>query len=133
MERLGMLWVYSSLGIEGPPALAVGPRDVVPVRSLYIDCAPAEALRSLMTGSGDALPAASNLVSIDAGGLRLLAGVQPFGEAKTALHIVLPGGAQCDHGGARQAASAWAEQIRDGLEKSPTPGDEPITRYEAAP
>jgi nitrite reductase/ring-hydroxylating ferredoxin subunit len=133
VERLGMVWVYSGLAIERPPELAVEPLDVLPVRSLYLDCVPATAAQSLAAESGNLLSAGSSLLSIDVEGLRLITGVQPFGAAKTALHIVLPGGHEGRDGGARRAASSWAEQFRNDLESSGPPDDEPIGRYEAAP
>jgi nitrite reductase/ring-hydroxylating ferredoxin subunit len=133
IERLGMVWVYSGLAIERPPELAVEPLDVLPVRSLYLECVPATAVETLAARSGNLLSAGSSLLSIDAEGLRLIAGLQPFGAAKTALHIVLPGGRERRDGDARRAASSWAERFRNDLENNGMPDDETIGRYEAAP
>jgi nitrite reductase/ring-hydroxylating ferredoxin subunit len=121
VERLGMLWVYSDRAIDTPPDLPVEAREVTPVRSLYVDREPAQVMQALAAqpenqngGSGGV-----TLLSLDAGGQVLLAGVQPFGPAKTALHMVLPGAPAPRCGAARHAAAAWAEQLRRTLEAGP--------------
>jgi hypothetical protein len=116
-ERLGMLWVYSDAPSETPPDLIVEQGDVVPVRSLYIECAPATALQLLAKNSTNIGPAGVALLSIDAKGQNLISGIQPFGKAKTALHIVFPGSPDKHSPAAQSAAASWAEELRRDLER----------------
>lgn len=117
LDRLGMLWVYSDTTHETPADLIIDEGDIVPVRSLYIDCAPAAALQLLATNSTNIGSAGVTLLSIDAAGQNLIAGVQPYGNAKTALHIVLSGTADKHRPTARSAAAIWAEELRRDLEQ----------------
>ena len=133
IDRLGMVWIYSDLQIPPPPDLPVHPRDVVPVRSLYIDCASSDTTQALAATSEDIGSGGVVLLSINAAGQRLIAGVQPFGKAKTALHIVLPGNPETNRGLAQRAASLWAEELRDELERRPAPSDASTRLHEAAP
>jgi nitrite reductase/ring-hydroxylating ferredoxin subunit len=116
-DRLGMLWVYSDTTNQTPPDLTIEQDGVVPVRSLYIDCAPAAALRLLAKNSTNTGPAGVTLLSIDAKGQNLIAGVQPFGKAKTALHIVIPGTPDKHRSAVRSAAAIWSEELRRDLEQ----------------
>ena len=50
-ERLGMLWVYSDREVETPPDLPIGPREILPVRSLYVGCKPAAVIQALAARS----------------------------------------------------------------------------------
>jgi nitrite reductase/ring-hydroxylating ferredoxin subunit len=117
LDRLGMLWVYSDATVETPPDLSVDEGDVVPVRSLYIDSAPAAVKQALAPSSKNIGTADLPLLSIDAEGQHLVAGIQPFGKAKTALHIVLPGTLDKHESIARSAAAIWAEELRRNLEQ----------------
>jgi hypothetical protein len=117
LDRLGMLWVYSDATVETPPDLSVDQGDVVPVRSLYIDSAPAAVKQALAPSSKNIGTADLPLLSIDAEGQHLVAGIQPFGKAKTALHIVLPGTLDKHESIARSAAAIWAEELRRNLEQ----------------
>jgi hypothetical protein len=117
IDWLGILWVNSDARVETPPDLIIDPHDVVPVRSLYIDCMPAAALQLLAANSKNIGSAGVTLLSIDAKGQNLIAGVQPFGKAKTALHIVRPGTPDKYHPTARSAAAIWAEELRRDLEQ----------------
>jgi nitrite reductase/ring-hydroxylating ferredoxin subunit len=115
-DRLGMLWVYSDATNETPLDL-IELGGVTPLRSLYIDSAPAAVLHLLAKNSTNIGPAGVALLSIDAKGQNLIAGVQPFGKAKTALHIVLPGPGDEHRPAARKAAATWAEELRRDLEQ----------------
>jgi nitrite reductase/ring-hydroxylating ferredoxin subunit len=132
VERLGMLWVYSDVTSEPPPDLTIQQAEVVAVRSLYIDCAPAAVLDFLAKTSTDIGSAGVALLSIDAGGQNLIVGVQPFGKAKVALHIVIPGSADKHSPAARTAAAIWAEELRRDLEQKSDSSAAPIFA-EAAP
>jgi nitrite reductase/ring-hydroxylating ferredoxin subunit len=116
-DRLGLLWVYSDATNGTPRDLTIEQSGVVPVRSLYIDCAPAAALHLLAKHSTNVGPADVALLSIDAKGQNLIAGVQPFGKAKTALHIVIPGTLDEHRPAAQRAAAIWAEELRRDLEQ----------------
>jgi nitrite reductase/ring-hydroxylating ferredoxin subunit len=133
VERLGMLWVYSDRTVDAPPDLLVESREVTPVRSLYVDCEPAQVMRAVAARSENGGSAGVALVSLDAGGQDLLAGIQPFGPAKTALHIVLPGAAAARRGTAQHAAAAWAEQLRRTLEARTKATANDAGTHEAAP
>ena len=61
----------------------------MPVRSLYVDCEPAAVIQALAARSKNIGSAGVTLLSLDADGRDLLAGLQPYGKAKTALHMVL--------------------------------------------
>jgi nitrite reductase/ring-hydroxylating ferredoxin subunit len=132
VERLGMLWVYSEREVETAPDLPIGPREIVPVRSLYVDCKPAAAMQALAARSKNIGSAGVTLLSLDADGQDLLAGVQPYGKKKTALHMVLPGDPTVNHGPARHAAAAWAEQLRYCLEQGTEPTAQRPAAHEAA-
>jgi nitrite reductase/ring-hydroxylating ferredoxin subunit len=133
IERLDMVWVYSDAHAAPPLDLAVEPREVVAVRSLYIDCAPRMAMAALAARSEDIGSGGVILLSIDAAGQPLLAGVQPFGEAKTALHLVLPGRRDERSGLAQREALIWAEELRNELESKLTPNEAPTRLAEVAP
>jgi hypothetical protein len=116
-DRLGMLWVHSDAANDTPLNLIIEQGDVTPVRSLYIDCAPAAALLLLAKNSTNIGRDGVALLSIDVKGQNLIAGVQPFGNAKTALHIVIPGTPDVRRPAARSAAAIWAEELRRDLEQ----------------
>ena len=117
VERLGMVWVYADRTIDTPPELPVAERDVTAVRSLYIDCAPAAVLRTLAGRARDIGPAGITLQSFSSVMDNPIAGVQAFGAAKTALHIVLPGPLRTQRLGARRQTAEWAEELRRELEQ----------------
>ena len=116
-DRLGMLWVHSDATGETPLDPIIEQGDVTPVRSLYIDCAPAAALHLLAKNSTNIGPAGVALLSINANGQNLITGVQPFGKTKTALHIVIPGTPDEHRPAAQRAAAIWAEELRRDLEQ----------------
>jgi nitrite reductase/ring-hydroxylating ferredoxin subunit len=115
-ESVGMLWVYSDREVEAAPDLSIEPRQVIPVRSLYIDCALAAVMQALATRSEDLGTGRVTLLSLDADGGNVLAALQPFSKAKTALHIVLPGDPIARRAERQRAAAAWAETLRRSLE-----------------
>jgi len=117
LDLFGMLWVYSDATNETPPELLIEQGETVPVRSLYVDCAPAAALQFLAPHSQNIGSSGVALLSINARGQNLIAGVQPFGKEKTALHIVLPGPLDKHHPAARSTAAIWAEELRRDLEQ----------------
>lgn len=126
-ERLGMVWVHSNRETRTGTDIPIAPREVVPVRSLYVDCAPAMVMQRLAAQSQNAGSNGEPLLSLDAEGENVIAGVQPYGKAKTALHIVL-----ADHPLARRdaqrAVAVWAEELRRRLEE-----EAPTAAIEAAP
>jgi hypothetical protein len=68
-------------------------------------------------------PPTDHLLSIEADGQKLLAGVQPFGGSQTALHIVAAGAPNMISTVALHRAAVWAEELRRKLERkvcSPT-------------
>ena len=117
VDRLGMLWAYSGATSDTPPDLIIAQSAVAPVRSLYIDCAPAMVLRQLAVHSKNIGSSGVPILSIEAEGQNLMAGVHPFGKTKTALHIVLPGPLDKQPPAARTAAAIWAENLRRDLEQ----------------
>jgi nitrite reductase/ring-hydroxylating ferredoxin subunit len=122
-ERLGMVWMnidQTKLDQESgaPSDLPIEDHDVTALRSLYIDCAPAAVTRSLTTQS-ESLVTTVALFAIKIDGATMIAGLQPFQETKSALHIVLPGGRQLHDGAARYAAAIQTEQLRRDLEDMP--------------
>ncbi|HTV35019.1 MAG TPA: Rieske (2Fe-2S) protein [Xanthobacteraceae bacterium] len=127
VERLGVLWIYPHHMVEAPPDLPVAERDVSPVRSLYIDCAPAAVLRALTAHAQDIGPPGVPLLSFASVADQPIAAVQPFGAAKTALHIVVPGALRTQRPGARRQTAEWAEELRHDLEQTLSPGELPST------
>jgi nitrite reductase/ring-hydroxylating ferredoxin subunit len=115
-ESVGMLWVYSDREVEAAPGLPIEPRPVIPVRSLYVDCAPAAVMQALATRSKDFGTGRVTFLSLDVGGEHVLAGLQPIGRAKTGLHIVLAGDAVAPQAERKHAVAAWAEALRRNLE-----------------
>jgi hypothetical protein len=126
-----MVWIYSDRDVAATPNLPYEAREVTPVRSLYVDRAPDAVLRELAAGAEDVGSAGVMVLSLDTGGQKLLAGFQPFGKAKTALHIVLPGGA--GRAPARRAAAIWAEELRRDLERGANAVVAPEATREASP
>jgi len=81
------------------------------LRSLYIDAAPAR-VRAVLGVADD------TLLRIEIAGQSLVAGLQPVGDARTALHVTLPAGLDA----AEQAALARAlVALRRTLETAPQP------------
>jgi hypothetical protein len=116
VERLGIVWMYSDSNVTSTPELALDTGEVTSVRSLYIDRAPAAVLDHLEPQSKNVGADAVILLSFDAEGQRLLAAVQPFGAAKTALHIVIPVKLNSHKTEVRRAVAMWAEDLRHHLE-----------------
>jgi hypothetical protein len=119
IERAGMVWVYSDRSTETPPDLAVEPRAVIPVRSLYIDCAPDVVLRTIAPPTKN-VGCEHALLALDADRQNAIAGIQPVGKTKTALHIALPGLLTPQLGAVRHAVAAWAQELRRSLEEEET-------------
>jgi nitrite reductase/ring-hydroxylating ferredoxin subunit len=130
-ERLGMVWMNIDQGDAAPPDLPIEDHEVTALRSLYIDCTPAAVTQSLTTQS-ESLGATVALFAIKIDGAIMIAGLQPFGETKTALHIVLPGGQQLHGGAARYAAAIQTEQLRRHLEEGPHLPASPAAAHEAS-
>jgi nitrite reductase/ring-hydroxylating ferredoxin subunit len=116
-ELLGMLWVYSDRDTSTPPVLALDERDVTPVRSLYVECAPASVMQVLSAGSKACAVPGATVLSLDADGQRVLAGLQPFGRSKTALHLVLASAPATGRAAAQHTVALWAEGLRRVLEQ----------------
>jgi len=102
------------------------------VRSLYVDCQPVAVIQALAAQSKNIRLTDVTLLSLNADGRDLLAGVQPYGKKKTALHMVLPGDPAVNHGAAQRAAAAWAEELRRRLEQGPEPTAKHAATREAA-
>jgi nitrite reductase/ring-hydroxylating ferredoxin subunit len=116
-ELLGMLWVFAEREAATPPALALDERDVTPVRSLYIDCPPSSVMQTLAARSKTIGTAEATVLTLDAGGQSVIAGLQPFGRSKTALHLVLPSDTVTDRTASQHAVAVWAEELRRRLEE----------------
>jgi nitrite reductase/ring-hydroxylating ferredoxin subunit len=125
-ERVGMVWVYSELGIETPPDLSFDRPNVTPVRSIYIDCPPATVLRHVIDGkypplfsaaTPPAVERSESLLVLTSGSDQLLAGIQPFDERKTALHLAVVGRAQDWRGAGQKKIALWAQELRRDLEQ----------------
>jgi nitrite reductase/ring-hydroxylating ferredoxin subunit len=130
VEQLGMLWVYSNREVAAPPPPPIDVDEVVPVRSLYVDCEPGIVMQTLSARSKNLASNSMTLLSLDADGHNSLIGVQPYGKAKTALHIVLVGPLKTRHAAAQHAVAAWSEEFRRVLEEG---ASSKITTPEAAP
>jgi nitrite reductase/ring-hydroxylating ferredoxin subunit len=130
VERLGMIWVYADYDIEIPPDLPFEASATTPVRSVFVECAPAAVLQALVGRSKNIGSAQFALLSVEDGGRSLIAGIQPFGLVKTALHIVLPGGPELHGSLARRAAAVWAEEFRNDLEHAAAAAGTAVTAQE---
>jgi len=130
-ELLGMLWVYAEREAATPPVLALDARDVVPVRSLYIQCAPSAVMQALVERSKTIGAASATLLTLDADEQSVVAGLQPFGASKTALHLVLPAPV-ADRAARQHAVASWAEELRRRLEDEAEPAAERAAVHEAA-
>ena len=143
-EAIGMVWVHFGEAAGAPPIpTAVSGRDVVPVRSLYID-RPAEIVARRFARAGPPpFPSTSqgsatsrsvrrdgSLVAYSLSGEDLLIGaVHPMSDDRSALHLVIVGDAE-HYGGAGQLHfSRFAEMLRDSIESTePTPKSERFRR-----
>jgi len=133
-EMLGMLWVYAEREAATPPTLALDEREVTPVRSLYIDCAPSSAMQALAARTKTIGTAGATVLTLDADGRSVIAGLQPLGKSKTALHLVLPSTAMMARAAAQHAVALWAEELRRRLEEEVSAvTSERATAHEAAP
>jgi nitrite reductase/ring-hydroxylating ferredoxin subunit len=128
-ERLGMVWMCNSpaTASAGP---AVAERVVTPVRSIHADC-PFNTAVSVLAGHGTVLDQGVGLLSIRAGELSLLIAAQHYGDARTALHVVIEGAHDSYGSTAQIAAATWAEQIRLELESQAAPAAEAIAHRRA--
>ena len=132
IERLGMLWVYSDRDAATPPDPPIDACAVTPVRSLYVDCKPQAVIHAVAARSKDSGSDAAGLLSLEADGENVLAGIQPYTGAKTALHIVLPDARAARRAAAQHAAALWAEGLRRSLEEGSEPAVIRATAHEAA-
>jgi nitrite reductase/ring-hydroxylating ferredoxin subunit len=126
-EGLGMVWVYSALETEALPEFPSTYPQVTPVRSIYVDRAPGAVLESLAGTDLPSFPSSGaavrptvarsgSLLSLNFGGNEVLAAVQPCGEAKTALHLAVPGRPEDWRGDGQKKVARWAEELRHDLE-----------------
>jgi len=126
-ERLGMVWVYSEIETEALPELPFAPQPVTPVRSIYVNLAPDAVLEALVETDVPAFPSTGaavrskvvrtrSLLSLSFGGDEVLAAVQPYGEAKTAVHLAVPGGPEVWNGQGQKKVAQWATELRRDLE-----------------
>jgi phenylpropionate dioxygenase-like ring-hydroxylating dioxygenase large terminal subunit len=136
-EALGMLWVHFGSTADQPSIpVATDGRQIVPVRSLYVEC-PAEVLASRFA---DATPPPftrenrsgstrrDGLVVIHPlkGDDLLVGAVHPIDADHSALHLVIIGGASDYRGAGQVHYSRFAEALRDSIETGvPMPAAEP--------
>jgi len=114
VEARGLIWVYSEPVAEAPDA---APDDgaAVPVRSLYVDRDPVAvrlALAEGVAGPFESVGPALHAARVE--GAELLVALQPFTGARTALHIVIVGGAPVP-----KVVAVWAEELRRRIEAAP--------------
>lgn len=141
-EAMGMIWVHFGEAADEPSIpIAVDRRDVVPVRSLYVD-RPAETVADHFAAAapppfpreakGKGIgrsPHREGLLVMHA--LRddnlLIGAVHPVDASRSALHLVIVGEAN-DYAGAGQLHfSRFAERLRDSIESGePMPKAEPV-------
>lgn len=118
-ERLGVVWMHDAAAAAMSAELAIEDRAVTPVRSIHIDRPFSAAVEALGT-TGEILDETIGLWSLRADGLPLLIAAQHYGDARTALHIVIDGPLDAYGSTARSAAATWAEQLRLELEGEAT-------------
>lgn len=140
VERLGIIWAYSDPGGEAPEPLNCAERPVTPVRSLFVDAAPADTFDALgaVTGTGpegavskSRSSRADPLVSLATDTDDILIAVQPLSERETAMHIVIADAPDAHRVAKQKRVSAWSEAFRRKLESLATT-DVPEIRDEAA-
>jgi len=130
-ERVGMVWVYSDRSVDAPPDLAIGEQDILPVRSLYVDRAPTTVMQ-VLTSEWRILESNNGVVlSFAADGRAGVAGLQPAGKEKTAVHLVLLGRPATQGRDAQRDTAVWAEELRRLLEE-PRFEHVPSSEFEAA-
>jgi hypothetical protein len=71
----------------------------------------------LSAGSKACAVPGATVLSLDADGQRVLAGLQPFGRSKTALHLVLASAPATGRAAAQHTVALWAEGLRRVLEQ----------------
>jgi nitrite reductase/ring-hydroxylating ferredoxin subunit len=142
-ETLGMIWVHFGEATGEPSIrIAAAGRDIVPVRSLYVD-RPAEVLAERFAATkpppfhpeisgpsaGNASRQEGPLVIHNLRGSDVLIGaIHPLDAGRSALHLVVIGDSE-DYGGAGQLHfSRYAEMLRDHIEFG-----EPILAAEPVP
>jgi len=134
VEATGMIWanIEPEAHRSAPP---VGPGEVVPVRSLYVDVdvhTLLDVLRANLplpfTGEGEPsiAAAAENLWRISTTDESLLAGIQALGESRAALHLVIEGQASVYAGAGQAHYLGWTTLLRQMAESRAT-----ATRAEA--
>jgi nitrite reductase/ring-hydroxylating ferredoxin subunit len=126
-EQLGMVWIYSEPETEALPELPSAYPHVTPVRSIYVDRPPAAVLKSLVGADLPPFPSteaavrpavarSGSLLCLSFGGDEVLAAVQPFGEARTALHLAMSGRPEDWRGRGQKKVALWTEELRRDLE-----------------
>ena len=124
-----MIWVHFGSAPDQPAIPVVAnDRDVVPVRSVYVDC-PAEILASRFAEAEpppfqrdgkttrspsrrDGLIVVHPLKADDL----LVGAVHPINEDRSALHLVIVGDAKGYRGAGQRHFSRFAEALRDSIE-----------------
>jgi nitrite reductase/ring-hydroxylating ferredoxin subunit len=125
-ERLGMVWIYSDLAREAPPDPPPERAPITAVRSIYFECGPDDLLEGLGNGelapfpssaanSRPAIERSGSLVSLRLADTELVAGVQPVGASRSALHLVVCGRDVEWRGDGQKRVARWAEELRRGL------------------
>jgi nitrite reductase/ring-hydroxylating ferredoxin subunit len=130
-EALGMIWVHFGEATDEPSIpIATAGRDVVPVRSLYVD-RPAEVVanefaaaelpvfRPDATADATGKPARRDGLTVTHAlqGDELLIGViHPMNASRSALHLVIVGDAEKYRGAGQLHFSRFAETLRDSIE-----------------
>ena len=139
-EALGMIWVHFG-EVEDEPSIPpdIAGRDVVPVRSLFVD-RPAEVLLDRFAEAeppafGDRAGVSSRparregalIIHLLAGDDLLIGAVHPMDDGRSALHLVLAGDAKTYRGAGQLHFSRFAETLRDSIEaKRPALGKQPV-------
>jgi nitrite reductase/ring-hydroxylating ferredoxin subunit len=131
-EHLGIVWMCDAAAATTSAELAIEDRAVTPVRSVHIDCPFGAAVEALGT-QGKILDERIGLLSLRADGLPLLIAAQHYGDARTALHIVIDGSHDTYGGAVQIAAATWAEQIRHELESEAAAAADSIAYRRALP
>jgi nitrite reductase/ring-hydroxylating ferredoxin subunit len=130
-ERLGMVWMSTDQEGAAPSDLPIEDREVTGLRSLYVDCGPSTVMERLAPQS-ESLATTVALFAIKIDGATMFAGLQPFHDTKTALHIVLPGGPQLHDKVGRLAAVIETEELRRRLEGAALPPAAAVAAHEVS-
>lgn len=146
LEAMGMIWVHFGDATDEPSIpVEAGGRDVVPVRSIFVDRS-AELLADRFAAAKpppfrpeSAATKASPSPRRDGplvihplpGGDLLIGAVHPMDAARSALHLVIVGAAEDYRGAGQRHFSRFAEALRDSIESGvPMPRAEPVAAHE---